>query len=111
MKSALAIFGGVVIFACLLIGLIVGGPLVQLKLSQYFSPAFEQVRYDVQKNSQTYNDGMIRDIDNAYIQYQTATPEGKQALRAVILHKLSMYDTARLPVHLQNFYHSLSAEK
>ena len=69
----------------------------------FFAPRIEQVRYDTFKQSQAYNDGMIRDLENLKLQYMQANPEQKAALRGIVLHRFSVYDTNRLPTDLQVF--------
>jgi hypothetical protein len=74
----------------------------------FFSPKVEQVRYNTFKQSQSYNDGMIRDLEQLKLQYITALPEQKVALRGIIIHRFSVYDTNALPQDLQAFYYSIT---
>ena len=72
-----------------------------------FAPAREQVRHDVFKESQSYNDGMAQELGNMQREYVTADEEGKAALRSLIRHRYSSYDTSRLPTHLQGFLRNI----
>ena len=76
----------------------------------FFAPKQEQVRYNVFKESQAYNDGMIRDLEDLKMTYQQADANGKTALKGTILHRFSIYDKNRLPADLQSFYNVLENE-
>jgi hypothetical protein len=74
----------------------------------FFAPKYTAVDNKVFHESQQYNDGMIRDLENIKREYQHATPEGKDALRATAIHRFEIYPYNRLPPDLQNFYDSLN---
>lgn len=74
----------------------------------FFAPKEEAVRYKVFKESQTYNDGMIRDLQELKLQYLSANDEQKLALRGIVLHRFSVYPIDRLPPDLAAFYQSLN---
>ena len=78
---------------------------------QYFAPKYRQVDNEVFKQSEQYNDGMIRDLENLQIEYISADAEKKQALRAIVLHRFSVYPEDRMPPNLRNFYNDLKAGK
>ena len=78
-----------------------------LSLDRFFMPRQEALRHDVYKQSQSYNDGMVRDLENIQMQYTEATPEAKVALRAVALHRFSVYPEAALTPSLRQFYNQL----
>jgi hypothetical protein len=71
---------------------------------KFFAPKVEQVRYDTMKQSQAYNDGMLRDLQNLKLEYLRGNPEQQAALRAIVIQRFSVYDTTRLPPDLQSFY-------
>ena len=54
---------------------------------------------------------MIRDLENLQMEYTNADAEHKQALRAIVLHRFSVYDTNRLPYNLRSFYEQLKSGK
>ena len=62
------------------------------------------------KQSQSYNEGMMRDLQELRMQYIQATPEQKVALKAIILHRFGAYDPAMLPQDLQAFYFPLRSQ-
>ena len=78
---------------------------------QYFAPKYRAVDNEVFKQSEQYNDGMIRDLENLQIEYINADAEKKQALRAIVLHRFSVYPEDKMPPNLRNFYNSLKAGK
>ena len=74
---------------------------------KFFAPKVEQVRYDTFKNSQSFNDGMVRDLENLKMEYLRSNPEQKVALKAIVLHRFSVYPIAQLPADLQQFYYDV----
>ena len=78
---------------------------------QYFAPKYRAVDNQVFKQSEQYNDGMIRDLENLQIEYISADADKKQALRAIVLHRFSVYPEDKMPPNLRNFYNELRAGK
>ena len=77
----------------------------------YFAPKYRAVDNQVFKESEQYNDGMIRDLENLQIEYISADADKKQALRAITLHRFSVYPEDKMPPNLRNFYNDLKAGK
>ena len=75
---------------------------------KFYAPLNEQVRYETFKESQAYNDGMLRDLQNLKMEYQRGNPEQQAALKAIVLQRFSVYDINRLPLDLQSFYFGVS---
>lgn len=90
---------------CLLVG--AGFTFIAFYSYQYWAPKYEQVRFDTFKQSQAYNDGQIRDLQDLKIEYIKANDEQKVALKAIIRHRFSVYDVDRLPVDLRSFYQEI----
>ena len=78
---------------------------------QYFAPKYRAVDNEVFKQSEQYNDGMIRDLENLQMDYINADSAHKDALRAIVLHRFSVYPEDKLPPNLRNFYNDLKAGK
>jgi len=78
---------------------------------QYFAPRYRAVDNEVFKQSEQYNDGMIRDLENLQMDYVNADRDHKDAVRAIVLHRFSVYPEDRLPPNLRNFYNNLRAGK
>jgi hypothetical protein len=78
--------------------------------SMFFSPRYEAIRNETFHNSQSYNDGMIRDLQDLKLEYLKASPVQKDALRSVIIHRFSVYEKERLPLDLRDFYSALLGE-
>ena len=77
-------------------------------LFKVFAPKYEEVRRETFKQSQAYNDGMITELQNMWIEYnKSTTEEQKKALRSVILHRVKGYDENKLPNDLQIFIYNL----
>ena len=97
------IFGGVV----LCWGLMLGG---YFSFS-FFAPKYRAVENQVFKESEQYNDGMVRDLENLQLEYISADKEHKDALRAITLHRFSVYPVEKMPPNLRNFYNELRSGK
>jgi len=78
---------------------------------QYFGPKYRAVDNQVFKQSEQYNDGMIRDLENLQMEYINSDAEHKQAIRAIVLHRFSVYPEDRMPPNLRNFYNDLKSGK
>jgi len=73
----------------------------------YFAPKYRAVDNQVFKESEQYNDGMVRDLENLQMEYLNADQAHKDALRSIVLHRFSVYDENRLPLNLRSFYNDL----
>ena len=78
---------------------------------QYFAPKYRAVDNQVFKQSEQYNDGMIRDLENLQLEYINADKDHKDALRAIVLHRFSVYPEDKMPPNLRNFYNDLRSGK
>jgi len=67
----------------------------------YFAPKTAAVQNEVFHQSQQYNDGMVRDLENLRMEYLRADETGKALLKSTILHRFAGYD------ELRSFYESL----
>lgn len=93
------------------VALIFGLSFLGYKSYEFFAPKYRTVENQVFKESEQYNDGMIRDLENLQLEYIKATAEQKDALRAITLHRFSVYPEDKMPPNLRNFYNDLRAGK
>ena len=100
------------------VGMVVGSILLIFGLSylgyesyKFFAPKYRAVDNQVFKESEQYNDGMIRDLENLQMEYINGDADKKQALRAIVLHRFSVYPEDKMPPNLRNFYNELKAGK
>jgi hypothetical protein len=101
----------------LIVGLIVGfAVLVLLAFAlnyagflqfSFFAPRVTAVQNKVFQESQQYNEGMVRDLENIRRDYLTATPEQRLVLKALAIHRFEVYPEDKLPPDLAAFYRSL----
>lgn len=102
-----------IFFVCLLVivgmlglGWVVTGN--QFFLYKVFAPLTEQVRYNTFKQSQAYNEGMVRDLQNLKMQYEgTADPAAKAILKDTVIHRFEVYPVDSMPPELRTFYENL----
>lgn len=107
-------FKEILALVCVIVGaiaLVFGLSFLGYKSYEFFAPKYRQVDNQVFKESEQYNNGMIRDLENLQLEYIKATPEQKDALRAISLHRFSVYPEDRLPPNLRNFYNDLKSGK
>ena len=93
------------------VALIVLGMFGSFFAYQYFAPKYRAVDNQVFKQSEQYNDGMIRDLENLQMDYIAADKDHKDALRAIVLHRFSVYPEDKMPPNLRNFYNDLKVGK
>lgn len=103
-KNAFTVVFSLVLAAATIFGLSYGS----YELYAYFNPKYEQVRYDTFKNSQAYNEGMVRHLYEIQRQYNAGSDSDKDSLRLMVIHEFEVYDINRLPFDLQTFYRSLN---
>lgn len=77
------------------------------ELNKYFNPKYEALRYEVQKESQSYRDGMTRRLRNLQMEYNKASPEHKSVIASTILHESSSIPDDKLPYDLRQFISTL----
>lgn len=78
---------------------------------KFFAPRYTAVNNQVFQQSQQYNEGMIRDLQNLQMEYINGDEGKKDALRAIVMHRFSVYPEEKMPADLRNFYNSIKAGK
>jgi hypothetical protein len=71
---------------------------------KFWAPKVEQVRYDVHKKSQAYQDGMAQQLADAAEQWPTLNNTQKGSVRAVLRSRMRDFDTSNLAPDLRDFY-------
>lgn len=74
-----------------------------LAMQKVFAPAREQVRRETFEQSKAYRDGVIQEIRAMQFEYLKADDAHKEAMGAVIRHKLAGFPADALPSDLQQF--------
>lgn len=72
-------------------------------ITAYFNPKYEAVRRTTYEQSRAFQEGTVRDLENLQIEWSHATPAQKDALRAVILHRLADVPPGLLTANLIEF--------
>lgn len=103
MRTVLVTLAGIVLLLASTFGLAYFG----FQMDSFFAPKYRALDAKVFKESEQYNDGMIRDLAELKRQYDQADDAGKAALRPVIRHRFEVYDTNKLPADLAAFYQSM----
>ena len=99
---------GAVIVLC---GLVFSLNMFGLANYKFFAPQYRAAENQVFKESEQYNDGMIRDLENLQMQYVQADDAHKALLKDIIIHRFSVYDQNRLPPNLWAFYQNVKSGK
>ena len=92
-----------------IVALVLGLSFVSYELYAYFAPKYRAVDAQVFKESEQYNEGMIRDLENLQMEYVKADDAHKALLRDITIHRFEVYDVNRLPQNLFSFYVQLKA--
>ena len=101
------LLGGVATIA-VVTGTVVGLGYLSYLGYAFYAPRYEQVRRNTFEQSQSYYEGMLRELQGLRLQYTTATTDAEKAvLRSTILHRFSVYPQENLPADLRNFYNSI----
>jgi len=79
-------------------------------LYKTFAPKYEQVRHDTFKQSQSYNDGMVQELQSMRYDYTKANAEQKKALASIILHRTANYPCEKMPYDLCQFVEQLKGQ-
>lgn len=76
-------------------------------LYKFFAPRQEAVRRQVFEQTKSYRQGMIQELQDMQFEYIKASPEHKDALASLILHRAADFDEDRLPSDLRSFISEL----
>jgi hypothetical protein len=102
-KDAISFTVAVALAIAALFGLSYGS----YEMYKFFAPKYRAVDNQVFKESEQYNDGMIRDLQELEMDYAKADDTQKATLKSIIIHRFEVYDESRLPPDLRNFYNDL----
>jgi hypothetical protein len=75
----------------------------------FFNAEREAQRTKVFQESQAYNDGMKLQLNNLYLDYQTADSAGKIGIANATRDIFASVDTNDYPAHLQEFLREVKA--
>lgn len=91
-KAVMATIGLIAVFAGIIWGLFYFDVFTQ----GHFQPKYEAVRRKTFETSKSYNQGMMQELQNMQFQYEQASPEHKDALASIILHRAADYPDSEL---------------
>lgn len=77
---------------------------------KFFGTWSEQIRYDIHKESQTYRDGMQRNLSQMATDWASSDQAGKLMIEASVKHQYSQTDTSEYPPYLQDFLRSVGVQ-
>lgn len=100
MRAFLEVTG--ILVALVVLGFIINA--IQFGSFSFWAPKFADAERKVFENTQAYNQGMVRDLENLQLQYESGTSEQKLALKATILHRFAGYNENEFPPSLRAFY-------
>lgn len=107
LKDILGMLGALVLGLALVFGL----SYFVYQSTSFFKPKYVELDNQVFKESQQYNDGMIRDLENMKMEFISGNQERRDAIRAVVIHRFSVYPQDKMTPDLRNFYNSLLSGK
>ena len=104
-KEVFGVMMAVILGCAIIVALMFAG----YEAYDYFAPKYRATDMKVFKESEQYNEGMIRDLENLQMEYVKADDAHKALLRDITIHRFEVYDTNRLPPDLFSFYVQLKA--
>lgn len=75
----------------------------QFFLLKVFGVKIQNVKYEIFKESQPYNEGMAQRLRELQLQYIGADDNHKDAIASMIWHEFANYDMNRLPPDARSF--------
>ena len=92
-----ALLPGSIVLAFLLIGVIAfGGRLFNLEMNRFFGTKEQDVKREIFEQSQSYVHGLTQELAKSYAEYQKASPEDKETIKAVIQVRFAAFDSTNL---------------
>lgn len=76
-----------------------------------FGAKMENARYNAQRESQPYKDGLVKEMYRLQTEYVQADDSHKNALAGVILGTIGAGDEDKLPLDLQRFLGELRSQQ
>lgn len=78
-----------------------------------FAPQYEGVRRETFEQTKSYRQGMIQELTNMQFEYIKATPEQKDGLASIILHRAADFDLNQddVPADLRQFIERLRSDR
>lgn len=74
---------------------------------EYFGTRSRAIENRIFKESEQYNDGVIRDLYDLKIEYMNGNDEKKESIRSLIQHRFSVYPKEKLPSDLIAFLNEI----
>ena len=102
-------FMGIVACFLLIFGIIWLAEGTDFFLYKFFAPKKQQVEREVFEQSESYQVGMIQELEAMQIAYIKTDKNGKAAMRSIILHRADGF-RGELPSNLVTFINQLKAE-
>ena len=99
MKAILSVVGIFILMVVVVFGLRTLG----MVSWSFFGKWGEEIRYDIHKESQTYRDGMQRNLSQLKLQWDAAEGAGRTGIEAAVKQQYSQTDTSEYPAYLQDF--------
>jgi hypothetical protein len=94
---------GSLLVIVLLISTMFGARECNLRMNKHYAPQERALENEVFKQSEQYNESMIRDLENFRYDYSKATPMQQEIIKATVHHRFSTYNSDKLSLELRQF--------
>ena len=105
---SVAVVGGGALIGCAALG--VFGTEFNFRMTEHYSPKYEQVRRTTFEQSQAYQEGARRDIENLKLDWVDASPEKKATIRALALERINSLPEGALTSSIVSFRNELMGQ-
>lgn len=110
MKEFLAWVIGIGVSVALVIGVIWLFTQNDLAVTAKYAPKYEAVRRKTFVESQAFNEGVAKDLEDMERDYAKADHDGKDAIRTMVRRRTADYDLSQLPTDLRSFVEKMRGE-
>ena len=106
-KGIFAGIGALVLFLAFIFGMNLFG----LGMKGFFAPKSVAIDNQVFHESAQYTEGMTRDLENWQLEYINGDAAKKDSIRAIVLHRFSVFPEDKMTASQRNFYNQLRSGK
>lgn len=78
--------------------------ILDVSLLNTFGVRKADVQRRIFEQSQSYNEGMLQDLEHLAVQYEMANGDQKLALKALVIHRFEIFPQDKLTPQLRHFY-------
>lgn len=103
MRDFIKMIAGILFIIVFLTAVSWGLAISDIAFQSTFGVKKANVQYEVFKETQQFNEGMIMQLQNFEVQYAQADESGKDTIASVVISRYAAYDYSKLSPQLRQF--------